>query len=381
MIGDERKDNMDIRSLKISFSQEDRKDILAKIDDALENGNLSQGKYVNELEHTIKNYTNVKNAVAVNSATSGIEMVMRILNVKDKTVLVPTNTFLATASGVLFAGGKVRFVDTDPKTMSISLEGIKKQYTEDTVGVIIVHIGGIITPEIENIKAWCDEKGIWLFEDAAHAHGSVYNSKQAGMFGIAASYSLFATKVITCGEGGYVVTNDDELAKKMRLYRNHGKGEAWVTYNSSIGNNYRMSDIVATIALNQFSHLDEIIMKREKIADYYTKYLKEHMEELQVILPQEKSSWYKYSVILPDGISRDNVKEKMKETGIELQGEVYGIPLHQQPATQYIGEGLQFPNADYICKQSICLPIYPDLKREEQEFVVKQLCSIIKELA
>lgn len=369
---------MNIAPLKISFSEEERNWILNRIDESLKRGELSQGRNVQELEEKFADYTGIKHAIAVNSGTSSIEIVMRILGVKGKEVLVPTNTFIATATGVLFAGGKVRLVDTDPKTMSICLDDIKKRVTTNTVGVIVVHIGGIISPEILEIKKWCDEQGLWLFEDAAHAHGSSLNDCHAGGFGIAGSYSFFATKIITSGEGGIIVTNNDELADKARLYRNHGKPKAWETYNTHIGSNWRMNDITAAIGLAQVDRLDDIITSRENIAKKYTSLLRELLPDIETILPCSRSSWYKYIVLLPKGVSRDYIKKSLKEKSIGLQGEVYGIPLHMQPVAKEAEFEGEFPNADDVCNRHICLPIYPSLTDEQVEKVVTELANLLK---
>lgn len=370
---------MDIRSLKIQFGDEEKKLMLERIDECLSSGQLSAGKYVKALEAEFVNISGCRHAIAVNSGTSSIEIVMRILGVQGKEVLVPTNTFLATASAVHFAGGTVRLVDTNKKTCSVSLEELKRRKTDKTVGVIVVHIGGIITPEITAIKEWCDAEGIWLFEDAAHAHGSQLEGISAGKFGIAGSFSLFATKIITSGEGGVIVTDDDRIAENARLFRNHGKPMEWITYSVLEGANYRMSDITGAIGLTQTENLDEIIARREKIADLYTRYLCENMPGLELVLPAGRSSWYKYIVLLPVGVSRDTVKEKMKEKGIGLQGEVYAIPLHQQPVADLLGIDCEFPVADDVCARQICLPIYPGLLVEEAHVVVEELLRTIRE--
>ena len=370
---------MDIRSLKIQFSDEERKLMLERIGECLSSGQLSSGKYVKALEAEFVKISGCKHAVAVNSGTSSIEIVMRILGVQGKEVLVPTNTFLATASAVRFAGGTVRLVDTDKKTCCVSLEGLKKRVTNKTVGIVIVHIGGIITPEMQAIKEWCDAEGLWLFEDAAHAHGSQLEGISAGKFGIAGSFSLFATKIITSGEGGIIVTDDANIAEQARLFRNHGKPMEWVTYSILEGSNFRMSDVAGAIGLTQAEALDDIIAGREKIADIYTTYLRKEMPELELLLPAGRSSWYKYIVLLPDGVSRDVVKEKMKEKGIGLPGEVYAIPLHQQPVANLLDIDCDFPVADDICARQICLPIYPSLSAEEVRIVAVELLKTIRE--
>lgn len=368
-----KEDNLNIPALKIHFSEAERQQILTDIDDILMTGVLSQGKYVREFEERFASYMGVRYAVAVNSGSSAIEIAMRTLDVVGKQVLVPTNTFIATAIGVLFAGGTVRLVDTDPKTFSVSLKELQKRATSSTVGVILVHIGGIISPEMEAIRTWCKQQGYWLFEDAAHAHGSRLNGCSAGSFGIAGSYSFFATKIMTCGEGGMLVTNDDDLAKQFVLYRNHGKPKQWESYHIRLSSNYRMSEITAAVALAQLSRLDNFIAARERIAVQYTNLLSQRIPILHPVLPQDRCSWYKYIVMLPEHVNRAVVKQYMKERGISLAGEVYETPLHQQPVLSHLAFDGPYPQADAICRRHICLPIYPGLTEEQIEEVVLSL--------
>ena len=362
---------MEIPSLKITFSDKDRREILWRIGQCLETGQLSQNRNVLALENEFSKYTGIAHVIAMNSATAAITAVMKVLGVEGKDVLVPTNTFVATATGVINAGGHVKLMDTDPQTFSVTLDEIKRRVTEKTAGVIIVHIGGIITPEIEKIQDWCEKKGIWLFEDAAHAQGSVYNGKQPGSFGVAAAYSLFATKIITSGEGGLVVTRNSDLAEKLRSYRNHGKPFEWVSYCAEVGDNYRMSDITAAIALNQVKKIDVIIDRRTDIANWYLNFFEKHAPYLKILKPYGRSGWYKFIVMLPDGVNRAELKDNMKRRGIGMQGEVYELPLHRQPVADKLMFTGQYDNADRVCSRHICLPIYPELANE----VLEKICS------
>ena len=369
---------MNIPALKIGFPGPDRKWILDNIDRCLSSGSLSQGQHVRQLEEEVASYMGVKNAIAVNSGSGAIELMMRIFAVKAKEVLIPTNTFLATAAGVLFAGGSVRLADLSPGDFSLDLDQVKKSVTRNTVGIIIVHIGGMITPGIKEIRDWCEKEGYWLFEDAAHAMGSSLNGHYAGTFGAAGSFSLFATKVITSGEGGIILTNNDDIAQNVRLLRNHGKPEEWVSYHTAVGSNYRMSEITAVIARCQLSRLEKIISKRDRLAREYTKLLAEYLPHLKTIQPPHQSNWYKYIVLLPKGLNRERIKQEMKKRGIGLPGEVYAIPLHKQPVFEYLAVGRTFPNADDICSRHICFPIFPGLTRAQLKTVVTQLAEVIK---
>ena len=327
-------------------------------------------KNVQEFETNFAQFVGTKHAIATNSGGAAIAIAMHLFNVKDKEVLVPTNTFVATASEVLLAGGNVRLVDTDPNTFSVSLNALKTAVTPKTVGVNIVHIGGIITPEIEAIRDWCQAQGLWLFEDAAHAHGSSFKGKSAGQFGCMAAYSFYATKVMTSGEGGMLVTDDDNLAEKARGLRDYGKPQPWVSYYTQLGSNWRMSEFSATVGVVQLKRLPEFIQWREKIANFYTQAL-QNLSQFTLVLPPEKSSWYKYILLLPSGVNRDEFKAKMKEKGVSLPGGVYEMPLHQQPIFKEISG--QFPLADDICQRHICLPIYFGLTEEEAAYVVECL--------
>lgn len=356
-----------IPAAKIIFSKQDRKEILNRMDFCLKNGALSDGRYTREFEDKWAGYVGTKHAVAVSSGSSAIEISMRILNIKDKEVLVPANTFTATAVSVLLAGGNVRFVDINPDTFSLSIKSLENKASRKTTGIIIVHIGGIITPEIKAIRKWCVRNGLWLFEDCAHAHGSALGGQSAGAFGIAGAYSFFATKVITSGEGGMIVTNNRDFAEKARLIRNHGKPKPWVSYHTHIGSNWRMSELNAAVGLTHLNRLEEFIEYREKIAGVYTESLKE-VPEVKIILPYAKSSWYKYIVILPKRINRGKLKASLKKRGINLAGEVYETPLHLQPIFKKHSRE-RFLIAEDICARHICLPLYYGMAYREAELL------------
>ncbi len=369
---------MQIPPVKVVFLEEDRREILRRIEECLATGYVAQGENVQEFEETFARYVGVKHAVAVSSGGAAIEVAMRLLGVRDRDVLVPTNTFAATATGVLLAGGRVRLTDADPETFGVSLAALQAAVTPATVGVIVVHIGGIITPEIEAIRNWCDERGLWLFEDAAHAHGSSLNGKMAGQFGRAAAFSFYSTKVITSGEGGMLVTDDDELANRARGLRDYGKPDPWVSFHTEVGSNWRMSEFCAAVGVVHLQRLDEFIAWREKIANVYTEALR-GVPGVTPVLPAGRSSWYKYIVLLPEGVRRESVTEMLKERGVRLSGGVYDTPLHRQPVFRGNAErGVRdaewgFPVADDICSRHICLPLYYGITEDEALYVVEML--------
>jgi len=365
---------MQIPPLKIEFSPADREEILARIDRCLSMGKVAQGENVLEFEETFARYVGMKHAVAVSSGGAALEVAMRLLGVEGKEVLVPTNTFAATATGVLLAGGRVRFVDADAATFGVSLKTLQAAVTPQTVGVILVHIGGIITPAIDEIRAWCDAKGLWLVEDAAHAHGSRLRGKMAGQFGRAAIYSFFATKVMTSGEGGLLVTNDEALAQAARGLRDYGKPDPWVSFHTAIGSNWRMPEFCAAVGVVQLKRLEAFVAWRAQVAQWYTEMLRA-LPALTPVLPVDRGSGYKYILLLPAGVARDRVKAAMKARGVGLPGGVYETPLHQQPVFQ--GAAGLFPVAEEICARHICLPIYYGMTQEEARYVMETLRAVI----
>jgi dTDP-4-amino-4,6-dideoxygalactose transaminase len=262
--------------------------------------------------------------------------------------------------------------------LSLSVATLKKAVTSKTAGVVIVHIGGIISKDIGEIKSWCDKKGLWLFEDCAHAHGSEIYERKAGNFGIAGGYSFFATKVMTSGEGGMVVTNDKDFADKVKLLRNHGKEQPWVSYHTAVGSNWRMNEFSACVGVNQLSNLDKFIEWREKIVNVYNEILLQE-KDLKIVLPQgTKNSWYKYIVVLPKYIAREAIKSNLLKKEIKLQGGVYEVPLHQQPIMKAYKKG-KFPVADEFCSRHICLPLYYGMFIDEAKYVANSLIESIKQ--
>jgi perosamine synthetase len=363
----------------IYFPPEDRQAILARIDECLTTGQLTLGKYGKELEERFAAYLGVKHAVAVNSGTSAIEIPLRVLGVEGKKVIVPANTFFATAAAVVHAGGRPRFVDCDPATMAIDPADLRAAIGPQTAGVVIVHIAGLVTPQINEIKRICDEAGVWLFEDAAHAQGSAHAGKNAGTFGVAASFSFYPTKVITSGEGGLIVTDDDRIAEEARVYRDQGKAGFLTNFHTRLGANWRLSEPHAVIGLAQFERLDQFIAHRQRIADIYNAALGAGDVVAPLVIPEgARMNYYKYVAYLPEGVDRAALKKLLREEyEVGLSGEVYDTPLHKQPVFEPWADR-PLPGAEQICDRHICLPVSAVMTEEQAEFVVDSLRSALQ---
>jgi dTDP-4-amino-4,6-dideoxygalactose transaminase len=366
--------SLKIPPAKIYFSAADREVILQQIDEALVSGQLTLGKHVQAFEECFAQKIGARYAVAVNSGTSSLEIPLRIFGVREKTVLVPTNTFFATPAAVIHAGGKPRFVDADPATFAISLDGIKGRLTEDTAGVIVVHIAGMVTPELPSIRDFCKERNLFLLEDAAHAHGSSLVGQAAGTFGDAASFSFYPTKVMTSAEGGMIVTNNQHLYEEALIYRDQGKADFLTNAHTRLGYNWRLSEPHAIIGHAQLGHLEEFIAARNRIARIYDEGLREIPGLTAVSLPPgSRSNYYKYLALLDATVDRGALKKLLREEyGVGLSGEVYEAPCHVQPVFADYADS-EFPVAVDICRRHICLPVYATMTEDEARYVLDSL--------
>jgi dTDP-4-amino-4,6-dideoxygalactose transaminase len=372
---------MKIPAAKIYFPEEDREELLNKIDEILESGQLTLGKYTKKFEERFAEYVGTKYAIAVNSGTSALEIPLRALDVERHSVIVPTNTFFATPASVIHAGGKVIFADVT-ENLCIDPESIKENIREDTKGIIVVHIGGIIPPQIKEIQEICEAHHLFLIEDAAHAHGSTLDGKKAGGFGDAAAFSFYPTKVMTTGEGGMITTDNDEIYGRALVFRDQGKAGFYGNVHTEMGYNWRMSEIHAAVGLSQFARLEDFIADRRRIAKIYDEELKRiDGVTLIKIASEVKSNYYKYMTMLNEGIDRADLKKELKEKyKVGLSGEVYELPCHLQPIFKDLygfKEG-DFPVAEDLCKRQICLPVFATMTEEQAKYVVDSLKEVLK---
>ena len=378
---------MQVPILRIPFSVEEQDFICQGVKDVLNSGYLTMGKYTQEFERLFAEFCGAKYAIATNSGTSALEIILRAIDVRGSSVIVPTNTFLATALAVVHAGGKVIFADSMPENFCLDPQDVKRKLRNDTKAVILVHIGGIITPYLDDLKNLCDECGLYLIEDAAHAHGCSIDGKKAGTLGIAGAFSFFPTKVLTTGEGGMITTSNPELYEKMLMLRNHGKNPKLGNRISELGYNWRLGEIPAVLGVQQMKNAAALIQKRHQIAQFYDNAL-QSVEGIELVkLPENvESSYYKYIVYLKEGYRRDEIKKRMKEEySVSLTGEVYAELCHNEPVWDKHKEVVlnstsdRFPGAEWLSKYHICLPVYPDLTEVERNHVVNSLEKTLEE--
>ncbi|MBI2870412.1 MAG: DegT/DnrJ/EryC1/StrS family aminotransferase [Candidatus Omnitrophica bacterium] len=372
---------MNVPGAKIVFFEEDKDWILKEVRTVLDTGQLTLGRHGRAFEEDFASAHGARYAVATNSGTSSLEIILRAIGVEGREVIVPTNTFFATAAAVVHAGATPVFADIG-ETFALTPETIEERLTPKTAAVMLVHIGGMITPDIAAIQTLCRRHRLVLVEDAAHAHGSSRDGRLAGTFGAAGSFSFYPTKIMTSGEGGMIVTDDEAIRNEALIYRDQGKKDFSSNFHVRMGYNWRMSELHAIVGLAQLKRLKQFIAARTRIARIYD----EGLGRMEGITPVIESAggagcYYKYLAVLDDGISRPAFKKLLREKyGVALSGEVYETPLHRHPVFEAVGKGA-FPVAERLCARHICLPIFSDMTEAQAEYVLESLKHVIASLA
>jgi dTDP-4-amino-4,6-dideoxygalactose transaminase len=362
-----------IPAFKYYFPPEKIDWVLQKYREILETGSfLSTGKYCKEFEDKFASYVGSKFSVATNTGSSALEAIFNAIDVRGSDVIVPTNTFAATPFAVARAGGHPVFADCT-SDLTVDPDDVKKKITDRTKAVVTVHIGGLVSPRTRELVEICEENGIPLVEDAAHAHGSELDKKKAGTFGIAGGFSFFSTKVMTMGEGGIIVTDDDKIRDKTQLLRDQAKSGGR-EYHEVVGSNWRMSEHQALLGIVQLELLDHFIDQRTRIARAYD----EGFSNVPGFEPLEtpkgvRHNYYKYVVFGERGFDRASLRQKLKQNfGISLSGCVYELPCHLQPVFRDVGQqGL--PVSEDLCARHICPPVYVTMKDSEASLVTDSI--------
>jgi perosamine synthetase len=359
------------------FPAADRAEVAAATGEILASGMLTLGTYTQAFEAAFATAHDAANAVAVSSGTAALDIVLRATGVRARDVVVPANTFYATAASVLQAGARPVFADVDPATFALSPATLAAALTPDTAAAVVVHIGGLITPHIGELRSLCEQRGVALVEDAAHAHGSSFAGRFAGSFGVAGAFSFYPTKVVTSGEGGMILTSSPDLAGEARIYRDQGKGAFSANHHVRLGSAFRMSEQHAVTGLVHLRRMNEFIARRREVAASYDKALAD-AAGLQPLAepPGCRSNIYKYIVLLPPGTDRARFKQEVtRRYQVQLAGEVYDLPLHRQPVLAgYAGGPL--PVAEDLAARHICLPVHSDMTDSEVDQVLTAVTAV-----
>jgi len=348
----------------------------------LRSPNLSLGPKLAEFELAFAKYIGRKRAVAVNSGTSGLFLCMLALEIGpgDEVITTPF-TFIATANTIMMAGAKPVFADIDPVNLNIEPAKIESKITNKTKAIMPVEVFG--NPAgIDKVYEVAKKHNLAVIEDSCEALGSALDGRKVGTFGTMSVFAFYPNKQITTGEGGMILTDDDDLADMCVSLRNQGraKDSGWLAH-ARLGYNFRLSDINCALGITQLSRIEQIRAKRRQVAKWYQEML---AGDDRLIVPAEPDncdmSWFVFVVRLADtfsGQQRDRILEAMKGCGIEVGN--YFPPVHLQPfiAKQFGYKEGDFPITEAVCKSTIALPFYNNLTKDEVAIVCKELKEIL----
>ncbi|MDR2725404.1 MAG: DegT/DnrJ/EryC1/StrS family aminotransferase [Candidatus Adiutrix sp.] len=374
---------MEVPILKIPFDQADAEVICGELKEMLLSGRLAMGDKTLAFERAFAGFCGVGHALGVNSGTAALEIICRALEVEGGSVAVPANTFLATALAPIAAGARIILVDCDPLYFQMCPEDLARKMRPDTRAVILVHLGGFISPAWRRIKELAENNGAAFIEDAAHAHGAEVPEGRAGSLGFAAAFSFYPTKVLTTAEGGLVTTSDREFYQRLQIIRQHGQIKPGSNLHHFWGGNFRPSEIHALLGLAMMRKADCILAARRAAAAVYDRLLAGAPVRPVLPPPGLRPAYYKYMALLPEGLDRDRIKKRLREEfQVNLAGEVYAVAGHRQPLWSsrpgYLAAPLEpLPVTEMVARRQVCLPLYPGLDGEAQDFVVESLLKAL----
>ena len=314
----------------------------------------------------------------MSSGTAALEIILRGLKINGGEVIVPTNTFAATAFSVLHAGGIPVFADCG-QDLCVDPEEVAKRITRNTKAIITVHIGGLVSPSTHELVSLCRRKSLPLIEDAAHAHGSALKGQQAGTFGVAGAFSFFATKVMTTGEGGMIVTDDRGMYEQALVLRDQAKVRG-MNLHETLGHNWRLTEMQALLGLAQLRRLDEFIARRQHIAAIYDTAFSGLPGLMPLHVPPDvRHNFYKYVLLLERPGNILELESRLRqEFGVAMGGRVYDLPCHAQPVFRPFNSA-PLPVAEDLCRRHLCPPIYPLLTDEEAHYVAQSMICCVRE--
>lgn len=347
------------------------------VSEVIRSGWLSLGPKLTEFENKFAEFIGTRHAVAVNSGTSGLHLCIKALNLKlGDEVITSSFSFVASSNPIILEGGKPVFVDIDERTYNIDPTKLERAITEKTKAVVVVHIFGQPC-DMEAIIKIAEKARITIIEDACEALGAVFNGKKVGSYGEAAVFGFYPNKQITTGEGGIIVTNDDESAAMYRSWRNQGRDDSgeWLNH-VRIGYNYRMDELSCAMGLEQLKKVDFILNKRREIAHKYTEKLK-HLDGIITPYagPKVEISWWVYYLQAKEGLDRNQILQDLHEKGVSSRAYFYP-PIHLQPLYKnmfgYVGGEL--PVTERVSARGFIIPFFIDMTDEQ----IDRVCAAIE---
>lgn len=335
---------------------------------------------VQEFEEKLSKAFNRKNVTAVANGSVALDLAFQLIGLKeDDEVILPSFTIISCLSAVLRSKAKPVFCDVRLDSWNMSLDQVKQKVTKKTKAILMVHIYGLPS-EAREIANFCKSRGIILIEDAAEAHGQKESGELCGSFGDISTLSFYANKHITTGEGGALLTNNDELDKKAKQMRNLDFTTEKRFNHKNLYWNYRMSGMQAALGISQIKNLNKTIKHKQKQGAYYHQLLEEFTNIIQLPLKSinsSKNQYWVFGILLKENNIRDSVIDELRKKGIETRP--FFWPLHLQDALpkEHIPEKGSLPVSEKLGSDGLYIPIGTHIKRKDQEFIVNCLVEII----
>jgi len=356
----------------------------AALAEVVASGWLTQGPRVAEFERGVAEYVGAEHAVACSNCTTALQLSLHALDIgRGDEVIVPSLSFIATANAVVHAGASPVFADVDRRTFNLDPAAAEAAITPRARAILLVHQIGL-PADLDAFRELAAQRGLHLIEDAACAIGSRHRGRQIGSDSLLACFSFHPRKVVTTGEGGMIVTNDARLAERLRLLRQHGMTisdtarhgakRLVVEGYSTIGFNFRMSDLQAAVGVVQLRRLDALVARRRYLAARYTEALADHPYLLPPLVPDyAEPNYQSYAVRLrPESpIGRDELLNALLERGIAAKPGI--MTAHREPAYAHLRNRYHLPVSEHASDESFLLPLYPDLTEAEQDQVLDGL--------
>ena len=353
------------------FPQQDIEEILRAIEGVLRSGRLILGPHTEQFEKAFGAYVGADHAVAVSSCTAALQIVFRHHRIAGREVILPTNNFIGTVGAVLAEGGLPVLCDMDPATFCMDADDALARITPRTAGIVAVHIAGRIDPAIDRLRAECDQRGIFLVEDAAHAHGAQVGNRKAGVLAPTAVFSFYPTKLVTTGTGGMITTRDAALARYARSLRHHGVGQGGLDDVVHFGNDWCLPEVSAILGKAQLARLDENVAHRNRMVDLYRAKLgREPWLSIPSHPANVRHAYYKFPVLLRADHAIEN-------------GAIYDPPCHLQPVMRerFGFTAGAFPKAEATLARQVCPPMHSQLSAEEVDRVAGAMLSVASQLS
>ena len=349
-----------------------REEIEAKVHQVLEDTTFILGPEVTQFEQEFASFLCAKHVAGVANGTDALLLTLKALGIRSgDDVIIPANTFVATAEAIVHASARPVLADINPQTYNIDVEQIEGHITSRTKAIIPVHLYGQ-PADLGPIQAIAEHYGLHVIEDAAQAHGAEYRGQRVGSLGHAACFSFYPSKNLgACGDAGAVVTNDDQLARTVRKLRDHGSSDKY--RHDLVGYNSRLDTLQAAVLLIKLRHLDEWNQTRRENAQLYDELLSEIPGIVAPTIVERTRHVYHLYVVRVEIGTRDELRQYLQARGIQT-GIHYPMPLHLTAAFRHWQyEENHFPVAERCAKQILSLPMYPELERKQIKYVAEQI--------